>query len=202
VTKKKSTESEENLTPAPEAAPDTVPPAPTGLEADLTACREEAKKNWDSYLRAMADLENYRKRVQREREETARFANDTILRELLPVLDNLERAVEHARKDNGATQGLLQGVEMTLGQLSKVLEKFGVTAIEADGLPLDTSRHEAVGQVETAERAPNTVVQMLQKGYLLNDRLLRPAMVLVAKAPAGPAPPAGDTSGADGEKDI
>jgi molecular chaperone GrpE len=186
VAKKKSTHTEEMETPEGAEAPTAETAeeeAAQSPETELAKCREETKKNWDLYLRAMADLENYRKRAQREREETIRFANENILRELLPVLDNLERAVEHAGKEGSGTNGLLQGVEMTLGQFSKILEKSGIVPVAATGLPLDTTRHEAVGQVETKEFAPNTVVQILQKGYLLNDRLLRPAMVLVAKTP-------------------
>lgn len=156
-------------------------------EEALAASREEAAKNRDLYLRTLADLENYRKRAQREKEELSRFANENLLRELLPVIDNLERAIEHARGDQGGG-GILQGVEMTLSQFVKVLEKAGVKPVAAVGEPFDTARHEAMGHEESADFAPQTVVRELQKGYLLNDRLLRPAMVLLAKAPqtAGP----------------
>ena len=155
------------------------------LTQQLAAAQAEAVENRDHYLRARADLDNFRKRAQREKEDLLKFSNETILRELLPVIDNLERALQHAATD-GET-GLLQGVELTLGQFGKVLEKFNVVAIEAVGELFDPARHEAMGQIESAEQPPNTVVQLLQKGYLLNDRLLRPAMVLIAKAPAAPA---------------
>jgi molecular chaperone GrpE len=166
---------------APAEAP--VPSA----EQELAASREDAAKNRDLYLRTLADLDNYRKRVQREKDDLSRFANENLLRELLPVLDNLERAIEHARGDQGAG-GILEGVEMTLNQLAKVLEKAGVKPVAAVGQPFDTARHEAIGHEETSEQAPQTVVRELQKGYLLNDRLLRPAMVLLAKAPQKAAP--------------
>jgi molecular chaperone GrpE len=159
--------------------------APTA-EQELAASREETAKNRDLYLRTLADLDNYRKRVQREKEDLSRFANENLLRELLPVLDNLERAIEHARSDQ-ASSGILQGVEMTLSQLAKVLEKAGVKPVLAVGQPFDTARHEAIGQEDSSEYAPQTVVRELQKGYLLNDRLLRPARVLVAKAPPAAA---------------
>jgi len=155
-----------------------------GLEEELAASREEAEKNKDLYLRARADLENYRKRTQRDKEELVRFANENMLREVLPVLDNLERAVDHARQSEGGGEGLLEGVEMTLSQFQKALEKFGVTPFSAVGEAFDPSRHEAMGQLESSEHPPNTVVQELQKGCMLNDRLLRPALVMVAKAPA------------------
>jgi molecular chaperone GrpE len=154
------------------------------LTEQLNAAQAEALENRDHYLRARADLDNFRKRAQREKEDLLKFSNETILRELLPVIDNLERALQHAAVDG--EKGLLQGVELTLGQFSKVLEKFNVVAIEPLGELFDSARHEAMGQIESAEQPPNTIVQLLQKGYLLNDRLLRPALVLIAKAPAAP----------------
>jgi molecular chaperone GrpE len=162
----------------------TTNPCCQALTTELNTAQAEALENRDLYLRARADLDNFRKRAQREREDLLKFSNETILRELLPVIDNLERALHHAAKENES--GLLQGVELTLGQFSKVLEKFNVVAIDAVGETFDSARHEAIGQIESAEQPVNTVVQMLQKGYLLNERLLRPAMVLIAKAPVTP----------------
>lgn len=169
---------------ATEAVVATTAACCQALTEQLHAAQAEALENRDHYLRARADLDNFRKRAQREKEDLVKFANETILRELLPVIDNLERALHHATVDG--EKGLLQGVELTLGQFSKVLEKFNVKAIDAVGELFDPARHEAMGQIESAEQPPNTVVQLLQKGYLLNDRLLRPAMVLIAKAPAPP----------------
>lgn len=173
----------------PTAFQEKVPAQQPAAEEALAASQAEALKNWDLYLRARADLENYRKRAQREKEDLSRFANENLLREVLPVVDNLERALEHARQDDGGNGGLLQGVEMTLGQLQRVLDKFGVTPLRSVGEPFDPARHEALGQLESTEHPPNTVVQELQRGYLLNDRLLRPAMVMVAKAPPVAAEP-------------
>jgi molecular chaperone GrpE len=99
-------------------------------------------------------------------------------------MDNLERAVDHARQEGGDGEALLQGVELTLDHFRKALGKFGVTPIESQGKAFDPAFHEAMGQVESAEHPPNTVARELQKGYLLNDRLLRPALVMIAKAPA------------------
>lgn len=166
-----------------EAPPAATPAEPTPAE-QLTASRAEAQKNWDLYLRERADLENFRKRAQRDKEELGKFANEGILKELVPAVDSLERALDHARQDGAGGETLLKGVELTLAQFQKVLEKFGVVAIKALGEPFDPARHEAMGQVESAEQPANTVVQEYQKGYLLNDRLLRPALVMVAKAPA------------------
>ena len=192
---KKNEETQSAPLPGEEGAPqeieqDQTPAEPLpSLEKELEASREECRKNWDQFLRTKADLENYRKRAQREKEDLARFANENILREILPVIDNLERAMTHASQEGGGAEGLIQGVEMTLSQFQKVLEKFGVTPVSAVGEVFDPSRHEAMGQVESSEVPPNTVAQELQRGYLLNERLLRPALVLVAKAPAQPSNP-------------
>lgn len=174
----------------PEGAETAAVESTPALAEELATARATAGKNWDLYLRSQAELDNFRKRAQRDREDLQRFANEAILREILPVLDNLERAVEHATGDPGG-EGLLQGVQLTLSQLQKVLEKFGVAPIQSLGEPFDPARHEAIGQVESRQHPPNTVAQQLQKGYLLNDRLLRPAMVMIARAPAGEPPEAG-----------
>lgn len=191
--KKKDNQSEARQPDAviPEAQPVEEPSAEDAPEngqapggAELEQAREEARRNYEQYLRVAADLENFRKRAQREKEELSKFSNERILREILPVIDNLERAVEHARQEDSGGEGLLEGVEMTLTQFGKVLDKFGVTPMDSVGETFDPARHEAVGQLESAEHAPNVVAQELQKGYLLHERLLRPAMVMVAKPPA------------------
>jgi molecular chaperone GrpE len=155
------------------------------LRQEIVVAKEEAGKNWDLYLRERADLENARKRHQRDREEAIRFANDRLLREMIPVLDNLERAVGHAEQGDDDSQGLLEGVNMTINQFRKVLEDFGVKPINALGEDFDPNLHQAMGHVETTDQAPNTVTSEFQKGYLLNDRLLRPSLVMVARAPNG-----------------
>lgn len=155
------------------------------LMQEIVVAKEEAGKNWDLYLRERADLENARKRHQRDREEAIRFANDRLLREMIPVLDNLERAVGHAEQGDTDNQGLLEGVNMTINQFRKVLEDFGVKPINALGEDFDPNLHQAMGQVETTDQLPNTVISEFQKGYLLNDRLLRPSLVMVARAPNG-----------------
>ena len=195
MSKKKHPNEQENLQEIAEGGEGSAAPAETeaaapgqpSVEDALAISQAEVQKNWDLYLRARADLENYRKRTQREKEDLARFANENLLREILPVMDNLERALDHARQGTADNNGLVQGVEMTLNQFQRVLEKFGVTPIASLGAQFDPARHEALGQLESAEQSPNTVVQELQKGYLLNDRLLRPSMVMVAKAPPAPA---------------
>ncbi len=156
----------------------------TKLKNELEAARAETSNNWDLYLRERADLENARKRHQRDKEDALRFANDRLLKEMIPVLDNLERAVEHAGQGDDGNQGLLEGVNMTINQFRKALEAFGIKPIIAIAADFDPNLHQAMGQIESAEQAPNTVVTEFQKGYLLHDRLLRPSLVMVAKAPA------------------
>ncbi len=160
------------------------------LQAELEKAQCEAKAHQEQYLRTLADMENLRKRTQREKEELAKFANENILRDILPVIDNLERAVEHAAQtEMGETgAGLLEGVQMTLVQFNQVLDRFGVTPVESLGQPFDPALHQAMGQMETEEYPANSVAQQMQKGYQLNERLLRPAMVMVAKAPVDPEP--------------
>ena len=179
--------------PATEAAPaavaaavappeDAIPPEVDPLEA----ARAEAAKNWDLYLRERAELENFRKRTQRDKEDFRFFNRKELLLEVLPVLDNLERALSHAGQ-SGEGQGLLEGVTMTVTQFRKVIEDLGARPINAVGAVFDANLHQAMAQVETAEQPPGTIVSEYQKGYLLQDRLLRPALVVVAKAPTEPA---------------
>jgi len=158
--------------------------AEEALQAELAVCREEVEKQKDLYLRNRAENENFRRRMQREKEELAKFANESILREILPVIDNLERAVNHAKENEGDASTLVEGVEMTLSQFQGVLSKFNVSVVDAKGTPFDPACHEAMGQIERDDCDANTVVEVMQGGYMLNGRLLRPALVMVSKAPA------------------
>ena len=151
------------------------------LKQQLQAKDIEAKNNYDRLLRQAAEMENYKKRTAREREEAARFANEILLKDLLPVVDNLERAIAHA-SGGGNGKPLVEGVEMVLRGLLEVLAKHGVNQISAAGQIFDPTKHEAMAQVEAEDHEPNSVVEELHKGYMLRDRLLRPALVSVAKA--------------------
>lgn len=166
-----------------------------GEEVDYQA---EALQNKELYLRALADLENYRKRAAREKQDAIRFANSNLLREMIPVIDNLERAVEHACEDGD--KGLLEGVQMTLEQFRKVLEGFGVKVIESLGQMFDPEFHQAMGEMVTGDVDPGCVAQEMQKAYTLNDRLLRPALVMVAKAPE-PEPEADEADNSEESED-
>jgi len=171
----------------PVEAAEAVPEQETQIPADpLAEAQAEAAKNWDLFLRERAELENFRKRTQRDKEEFRIFTRKELLLEVLPVLDNLERALDHAGQ-SGEGQGLLEGVTMTVVQFRKVIEDFGARPMTTIGAPFDPNLHQAMGQLETAGQPPGTVVSEYQKGYLLHDRLLRPALVVVAKVPAGAA---------------
>jgi len=152
------------------------------LLAQLNEKEAEAKANYDLYLRERADLENFKRRMQREQAEAVRYANEPLIRDLLPVLDNLERAVGHAQ-DGGNGQSLVDGVSLVMRSFLDTLEKYGVSRVSAKGEPFDPAQHEAMAQTERADLAPNTVVDEYCPAYLLHGRLLRPAMVTVAKAP-------------------
>jgi molecular chaperone GrpE len=152
------------------------------LREHLEAKKKEANENYDRYLRQVAEVENFRKRANREKEEAIRFANEALVKDLLPVLDNLERAVAHS-KDGGNGKPLVEGVEMVLRGFFDILAKHGVVPISAVGQSFDPEKHEAMAQIESGTYEPNTVVEEYHKGYLLRDRLLRPALVSVAKAP-------------------
>jgi molecular chaperone GrpE len=155
------------------------------LEAAVGKLEVEKKENFDKYLRAVADLENYRKRNKRDLDDARAEAKTKVLKEMLPVVDNLERAVEHAEKsqDPGA---VVDGIRLVLRQFLTAFERVDVTPVDAANQPFDPNLHEAISQQETDEFPPGTVVTVLQRGYRLGDRLLRPALVVVAKAKPAP----------------
>ena len=130
-------------------------------------------------LRLYAEFENYKKRVSKDKEELIKYGNESLLYEILPFIDHLEMALKHA--SNEISSGLVQGVEITLRDLRKTLEKFGLTAIEADGKPFDPVVHHAMSQVERNDTEDNTVVEDFRRGYMLRDKVLRPALVAVSK---------------------
>ena len=149
------------------------------LRDDLAARTREAEASQDRYLRAMAEFDNARKRAIREREELIRTANEGLIRELLPVLDNLDRALAAAKADPSAA-AVSTGVELIQRELLRSLEKFGVTSFSSVGAPLDPERHEAIARVPATGQPDMTVVGEIARGYLLSGRVVRPAMVTVA----------------------
>jgi len=159
---------------------------------DLKTRAAKADENWDKYLRAVADFDNYRKRVAREKEELARFTSERVVAALLPALDNLERAIEAAQAHGVENSSLLEGLTQVYNQFRRTLMEFGLQEVIAGaGQPFDPNLHEAVSQVDSAAHAEGHVIEQLQRGYKLADRLLRPARVVVSKGspdPDGPDP--------------
>jgi molecular chaperone GrpE len=152
------------------------------LQQALAESEERAKGHWEQYLRAVAELDNVRKRAQRDIEAANRYGLEKFAAELLPVKDSLELAVHNASRAD--LKSLTEGQQATLQLLSRALEKLGVTLIDPQGEPFDPARHEAMMTQESATAEPNAVLQVVQPGYELNGRLLRPARVIVARAPA------------------
>jgi molecular chaperone GrpE len=170
---------------APAAAPAAAVAAPdpvAELNEKLAAVEKEKKDNWDRYLRAAADVENLRKRQKREIEDAKFETKNKVLKEMLPVVDNLERAIEHATQQAG-TSPIVEGVQLVLRQFMSAFERLDVTPVEAAGQPFDPNLHEAISQ-QDSDLPPGTVVQVLQRGYRAGERLLRPSLVVVAKAKA------------------
>lgn len=183
MSKKKKTEETEPT--APDAAP-------AALEQELADARAEIAAASDRALRTLAEFDNYRRRTERDREESQRRGRADVLRELLEVADNFDRALAHA--GDGVPESFLEGMRLVARGLHDLLDRKGVARIEAEGKPFDPEVHEALGALPTDGAEPNTVIQVIQPGYLLDDRVLRPAKVLVAAAPV-PAPAEGPAEG-------
>ena len=170
---------EEAASDADATAAEMAESASSASEQQGQSLEEELKVTQDRYLRLAAEFENYKKRVQKDQAEYTKYATERLLRELLPVLDNLQRALQHAQQ-SGGTNGLIEGVELTCKQYLEVLSRFGVRPIPSVGQPFDPAVHQAVATVDPQGRAPNTIVEEYEKGYYLHDRVLRPAIVTVA----------------------
>jgi molecular chaperone GrpE len=160
------------------------------LEQECARLEAEVKAGHERLLRERADLENFKKRTAREREESLRYGTEGLVRDLLPVIDNLERALQHADA-GGNGEPLAEGVRLVLESLRGVLERHGVSQVPALGERFDPTRHEAMEQVESDDHDPNTVVREHQRGYMLHDRLVRAALVGVSKPGSGGKPGAG-----------
>jgi molecular chaperone GrpE len=169
---------EEQLNPV-SAASTPTPEEIASLREQLEVKEREASENLNRYLRERAELENFKKRTQREREDAIRYANEGLIRDLVPIIDNLERAVAHAKTGVDGSP-LIEGVDMVLKGLVDVFTRHGVVQVTAVGEVFDPTKHEAMAQVESDQHKANTVVEEFNKGYLYRDRLLRPALVSVA----------------------
>ncbi|MFT6329084.1 MAG: molecular chaperone GrpE [Bermanella sp.] len=155
------------------------------LEAALEVANSTIEGQKDAVLRARADMENARRRAEQEVDKARKFALERFAGELLPVLDNLERAIQGADAENEAIKPVVEGVDLTLKSFINVVEKFGMAIVDPQGEAFNPELHQAMSMQETADFAPNTVMAVMQKGYTLNGRLLRPAMVMVSRAASG-----------------
>ena len=171
------------------ASEDAEAPAELTPEELVTQLREELITSEDAALRAQADAQNVMRRAEQDVEKARKFALERFCNELLPVVDNLERALEatvgDAVDDNEIVKPIAEGVALTLKSFLDALKKFNIEAVEPEGEPFDPQLHQAMSLVENPDVEPNTVIAVMQKGYTLNGRLVRPAMVMVSKSPDG-----------------
>jgi molecular chaperone GrpE len=158
------------------------------LQAKLAEAERKAQENWDKAVRTVAEMDNLRKRTQRDVENAHKYALENFAKALLPVMDSLVLGLQAATGDSPEVQKFREGTELTLKQLEAVFNKFSIETVDPLGQPFNAEQHQAMMMQEIEGAEPNTVVNVFQKGYLLNGRLLRPAMVVVAKAPQKPSP--------------
>jgi molecular chaperone GrpE len=170
---------------APEAADDGSSGEILSAEEQIERLEEELAIARDAVLRAQADSQNVTRRAEQDVEKARKFALERFCGELLPVVDNLERALEAAVGDNDIVKPIAEGVELTLKSFHDALKKFHIVTVDPAGEPFDPQLHQAMSMVENGDVEPNTVIAVMQKGYTLNGRLVRPAMVMVSKSPAG-----------------
>ena len=175
------------IEPEDETTTGPMPQSDTAVQEEHASSAEgvaaEVEKYKDAALRARADLDNYRKRVAREKEDAIRYANNSLLESLLPILDNFELGLEAAKNTPEAT-GIVQGLQMVRKQLEDFLRDHGVEIVNAEGNPFDPNLHDAVAHEPSADVAEGTVIRQLRKGFKLKDRLIRPASVIVSKGPS------------------
>jgi len=152
------------------------------LEKEKEAHKKKAVQSHEDLLRKHAEFENFRKRLHKEKEDVAKYGHESMARELLPILDSLEKAIEHADESHDF-KDLMDGVQLVLRQFLQALEKFGVSPVEAVGQPFNPHVHEAVGHLESEEHPPDSVIAEHRRGYKMHNRLLRPTMVSVSKTP-------------------
>jgi molecular chaperone GrpE len=152
------------------------------LKNQLEEAQKKAQDNWDKALRAQAEMENMKRRTQKDLENAHKFGLEKFAKELLGVIDSLELGIQAVAGDSPEAAKLKEGSELTLKQFEAVFKKFNIEALDATGKPFNPEHHQAMSMQPSNDHAPNTVLNVFQKGYLLNGRLLRPAMVVVAKA--------------------
>jgi molecular chaperone GrpE len=180
---------DETTVPKPDDPASTDIPVEVDDAGKLAALEKEKKDLHERLLRTAADFDNFRKRSRKDMDDARAKAKEDVLREILPVADNLERALVASESGGAAAAaGIADGVKLVLRQLASALDRFEVKAVQALGEPFDPAKHEAISQIETADKPAGTVVAEMQKGYTMGTRLLRPAMVAVARPPASASP--------------
>lgn len=157
------------------------------LQQQLAEAEAKAKEHWDQLLRVKAEQENLRRRHEREVQNAHKYALERFAQELLPVIDSLELGAEAAAGEGATMEKVREGTELTLKMLLSTIEKFGIQAVHPEGEPFNPEYHQAMSMLESPEHAANTVMNVMQKGYTLNERLIRPAMVVVSKGEPGGA---------------
>ncbi len=154
------------------------------LKKEIDAKDKEVKENYDKFLRLNAEFDNFKKRTQREKADSFKYASEKVIRDMIPVIDDLERALQ-ATKNNNKVEDLSKGVEMIVNQIKNILQSIGAKQFNSLGQVFDPNKHEAISKVATAEHEHNTIIEELRKGYMFHDRLLRPAMVVIAENISG-----------------
>ena len=157
----------------------------TTLETQLADAQAKADDNWDQLVRARAEMENIRRRSERDLANAHKYALEKFAQELLPVIDSMEMGVLAAQAENADVSKLREGTEMTLKMFETAIEKFGIESVHPHGEAFNPEHHQAMTMIDSPEHEPNTVIDVMQKGYLLNERLVRPAMVVVSSANSG-----------------
>lgn len=173
---------ERQLEQAPEASEEEADSAPAELSPEQLV--KENEELQDKFVRLMADFDNYRKRASKEKGDVIQFGNEGLLRDILPIIDNIERLLTYSYRE-GSWKSFQEGIELLLAEINKTLAQYGVEPIEAMGKVFDPNIHQAMQRSETDEVEANTVVEVFQKGYLYRSRLLRPSLVVVAVPPKG-----------------
>lgn len=155
------------------------------LQAKLAETEAKAEENWDQLVRSRAEMENIRRRTERELVNAHKYALEKFAQELLPVIDSMEMGVAAAMDENADVSKLREGTEMTLKMFETAIDKFGIKSVHPHGESFNPEHHQAMTMIDSAEHEPNTIIDVMQKGYLLNERLVRPAMVVVASSKSG-----------------
>jgi molecular chaperone GrpE len=188
---------DEKQTPTDQSADSESTASDEHLQQQLAEAEAKAKEHWDQLLRVKAEQENLRRRHEREVENAHKYALERFAQDLLPVIDSLEMGAEAAAGEGATLEKVREGTELTLKMLLSTMERFGIQAVHPEGEPFNPEYHQAMSMLESPEHAANTVMNVMQKGYTLNERLIRPAMVVVSKGVSATAQEEAETEDAN-----